>query len=70
MIAEREGETMKSERTSSLVAMAKARVFASEGWHVTLTASDGKVFAPAEFESFIEANWPSKPKIAETAKQA
>ncbi len=55
MIAERGTETVKSERISSLIAVAKARVWASEGWQVTITSDEGKVFAPAEFESLLAA---------------
>jgi hypothetical protein len=47
MIAERGNETVKSERTSSLITIARARVWASEGWQVTITNDEGKVFAPA-----------------------
>src|SRR5258705_151873 len=51
MTAERDTETVKSERTSLIIAVAKARVFASEGWQVTITTDDGKVFAPAAFDA-------------------
>ena len=53
MIAERGNETVKSERTSSLITVARARVWASEGWQVTITDEAGKVFAPAEFEDLL-----------------
>lgn len=53
MIAERGNETVKCERVSSLIVVAKARVWASEGWQVTIIDGDGKVFAPAEFEDFL-----------------
>lgn len=53
MIAERETETMKCERVSSLIVVAKARVWVSEGWDVTITDGDGKVFAPSEFENLL-----------------
>ena len=53
MIAERENETVKCERVSSLIVVAKARVWVSEGWDVTITDGDGKVFAPAEFENLL-----------------
>jgi hypothetical protein len=55
MIAERGDETVKSERTSSLITIAKARVWASEGWHVTITDGEGTVFAPSEFEDLLAA---------------
>lgn len=53
MIAERENETVKCERVSSLIVVAKARVWASEGWDVTIADGDGKVFAPSEFENLL-----------------
>ena len=36
IVAERDTETVKMKRDSSLVAIAKARIFASEGWNVTV----------------------------------
>ena len=53
MIAESEYETVRCERVSSLIVAAKARVWASEEWHVTTTDGDGKVFSPAEFEDLF-----------------
>jgi hypothetical protein len=55
MTAERDTETVKSERISLIIAVAKARVWASEGWQVTITTDDGKVFAPAEFDALLAA---------------
>jgi hypothetical protein len=55
IIAERDTETVRSERTSLIIAVAKARVFASEGWQVTITTDDGKVFAPAAFDTLLAA---------------
>jgi hypothetical protein len=55
MIAKRENETVKCERISSLIVVAKARVWVSEGWQVTITNGDGKVFAPAEFKDLLLA---------------
>jgi hypothetical protein len=55
MIAERDTETVKSERTSLIIAVAKARVFASEGWQVTITTDDGEVFTPATFDTLLAA---------------
>lgn len=51
MIAERDNETVKVERTSSLIIVAKARVWASEGWQVVITDANGKAFTPDEFDS-------------------
>ena len=61
MIAERGNETVKSERTSSLITVARARVWASEGWQVTITNDEGKVFAPAEFEKEFENSLAAQP---------
>jgi hypothetical protein len=66
MVAEREGETVRSERISSLIAVAKARVWASEGWQVTITNADGKVFGQSEFDELLLLGRPAKPKDAET----
>ncbi|WP_092511063.1 hypothetical protein [Afipia sp. GAS231] len=40
IVAERGNETVRMERASSLLAVAKARVWASEGWHVTIIVRD------------------------------
>jgi hypothetical protein len=55
MIAERDNETVKIERQSSLIIVAKARVWASEGWQVVITDADGKSYAPAEFDRLLAA---------------
>ena len=55
MIAERDNEKIKIERTSSLVIVAKARVWASEGWKVVITDADGKSHAPADFDRLLAA---------------
>ncbi len=55
MIAERDNETVKIERKSSLIIAAKARVWASEGWQVVITDEDGKSYAPAEFDRLLAA---------------
>jgi len=55
MVAERDNETVRTERASALVVVAKARVWASEGWHVEIIDANGKTFAPAEFDSLLAA---------------
>jgi hypothetical protein len=40
IVAEKESETVRMSRSSSLIAIAKARVWASEGWNVTIVVSD------------------------------
>ena len=55
MIAERDNKTVKVERESSLIIVAKARVWASEGWQVVITDAGGKSYAPAEFDQLLAA---------------
>jgi len=55
MVAEREGSTVSVERESPLIMVAKARIWASEGWQVVITDADGKSYEPAEFESLLAA---------------
>lgn len=55
MIAERDNEKVKIERDSSLLIVAKARVWASEGWQVVITDADGQSYAPSEFDRLLAA---------------
>ena len=55
MVAERDNETVRIERTSSLVVVAKARIWASEGWQVVITDDDGKSYMLAEFDQLLAA---------------
>jgi hypothetical protein len=55
MIAERDNETVTIEKESSLIIVAKARVWASEGWQVVITDADGKSYAPDEFVRLLPA---------------
>ena len=55
MTAERENETMKAEGKSSLIIVAKARIWASEGWQVVITDADGKSYDPTEFGRLLAA---------------
>jgi hypothetical protein len=48
IVAERENETVRMDRMSSLMALAKARVWASEGWDVTIIVRDEDELAVAE----------------------
>jgi hypothetical protein len=50
IVAARDDETVAWERNSRLIAVAKARVFASEGWQVVVTNGEEKL-DPAEFET-------------------
>ena len=48
IVAERGNETVRMDRSSSLMAVAKARVWASEGWEVTIIVRDQEAeLAPA-----------------------
>jgi hypothetical protein len=40
IIAEKESETVRMHRDSSLIAVAKARIWADEGWTVTVIVAD------------------------------
>ena len=40
IVAERDSETVTMKRNSSLIAIAKARVWASEGWTVKIVVND------------------------------
>jgi hypothetical protein len=44
---------VRSERVSELIAIAKARVWASEGWLVVISDGNGKSFEPAEFDDLL-----------------
>ena len=51
IVAVRDNDTVRYERASKLIAIAKARVFTSEGWQVGITDNEGKPLEPAEFEA-------------------
>ncbi len=53
IVAERENETVRMDRMSSLMAVAKARVWASEGWDVTIIVRDEDESAPAETDRLL-----------------
>jgi hypothetical protein len=55
IVAIRENETVKCERNSVLIAIAKARVWSSEGWQVVVTDSEGKALEPADFDRLLAA---------------
>ena len=52
IVAERENETVRMDRMSSLMALAKARVWASEGWNVTIVVRDETAPTPADESLF------------------
>jgi hypothetical protein len=49
MIAERDDETVWIERVSTLIVVANAKVWASEGWQVEIVDESGRIFEPADF---------------------
>ncbi len=55
IVATRENEKVSCERISVLIAVAKARVFKSEGWQVVVTDGEGKTLEPADFDRLLEA---------------
>lgn len=55
MIAERDNEKYSFARESRLLIVAKAKVWASEGWQVVITDQDGKAYAPPEFDQLLAA---------------
>jgi hypothetical protein len=48
IVAERWDETVRMDRNSALVAVANARVWASEGWKVTIIVGDENEIAPSD----------------------
>jgi hypothetical protein len=55
IVAKRDSETVTMQRDSSLIALAKARVWASEGWNVTIVVKDETAPEPAEESLFVPA---------------
>ena len=53
IVAERENETVRMDRMSTLMAMAKARVWASVGWEVTIIVRDEDELAPGESDRLL-----------------
>jgi hypothetical protein len=49
IVAEKESETVRMKRNSSLIAIAKARVWASEGWDVTIVVDESAQASAEEF---------------------
>jgi hypothetical protein len=54
IVATKENQTVRSVRQSLLIAAAKARVWASEGWEVIVTDSEERTLDPADFEKLFE----------------
>jgi hypothetical protein len=64
MVAERNNETFKSEKGSVYTALANARIWASEGWRVTITDAEGKQFGPEELAKRVSEMQRSPVKAA------
>jgi len=56
IVAERGCETVRMDRACSLMAVAKARVWASEGWHVTIIVRDKDELDDADVEPMALAS--------------
>ena len=55
IVATRENETVRYERNSVLIAIAKARVWISEGWDVVIMDKEGRTLEPGEFDKLSAA---------------
>jgi hypothetical protein len=55
IVAERDNETVRMDRASSLIALAKARVWASEGWDVTIIVGDQEMAMPDAADRLLVA---------------
>jgi len=53
IVAERDNETVRMRRNSSIIAIAKARVWASEGWEVTIIDDDENPLVPADEQRLL-----------------
>ena len=55
IVAQKDEVTVRSARNSLLIAAAKARIWAEEGWDVSVTDDDGKKLDRAELEGLFAA---------------
>lgn len=55
IVAHKDDITVRSERNSLLIAAAKARVLAKEGWDVAVTDGDGKKLERAALDELFAA---------------
>ena len=69
IVATKEDQTMRSVRQSLLIAAAKARVWASEGWQVVVTDGEERTPDPADFEKLSELKQVSALTVATTDPQ-
>jgi hypothetical protein len=67
MVAQRNNETFKSEKGSVYTALANARIWASEGWRVTITDAEGRQFGPEELAKRVsDMQWSPVKVVADT----
>ena len=55
IVAQKDDTTVRSERKSLLIAAAKARIWAEEGWDVSVIDGEGKKLERAELDSLFAA---------------
>ena len=55
IVARKDDITLRSERNSLLIAAAKARIWAEEGWDVSVTDSEGKMLDRAHLDELFAA---------------
>jgi hypothetical protein len=55
IVAQKDDTIVRSERNSLLIAAAKARVWAEEGWDVSVTDGEGKKLDRTELEELFAA---------------
>ena len=55
IVAQKDDTTVRSERQSLLIAAAKARIWAEEGWDVSVTDSEGKRLERTELDELFAA---------------
>jgi hypothetical protein len=55
IVAQKDEVTVRSERNSLLIAAAKARIWAEEGWDVSVTDGEGKKLERAELDGLFAA---------------
>jgi hypothetical protein len=55
IVARKDDTTVRSERKSLLIAAAKARILAEEGWDVSVTDDEGKKLDHTELDQLFAA---------------
>jgi hypothetical protein len=61
--AKRDSETMTSQRNSVLIALAKAKVWDSEGWNVSITTTGGDSYRAADFSRLEQTDAPQSQHV-------